>query len=413
MSCLRLCPQVTTDNLPGTSSVVSAASTFLTCIAQDAVGIILIALDDSQTPFAYNWVEGVDVRTSDGQIVPPVASPDDVNMAERQLLEDDALLGPFGGCYALAGDLQMQLSPRTFCSSNEGSGLFEIRLPIEMGYCESSWATIDLQNDDGTVRAVSCKRFAPICPECAQTSNKPLLAYVADSDVTNRNDGLNCDQTLFDPPPFTVPSLAPSSVPTSTPSVSPTLNPTSVPTQAPFPIPTPAPSPEPTKDKPKCKGFYKKKDKNRYCWDHKNLFHRPYTKIGGGITEIKLYGRHSSTSSWHWWGVLEMPRSGKLKFRTTSADGSQVWLFNEGEGHDGERPDTNGAALIVDNTRYRKWGVSKSVASDWIHVKKGEKRVMHVFYGQKRRRTRMVLRWKFQHAWYKTDMKPFFPCSDD
>lgn len=369
------------------SAVVPLATSFLTCIAQDAIGVILIALDSTQTPFAYNWVEGIDVVASDGEVYPPLAKTEDNAMAESQLIEDGQRLGNFGACYVVKEAFETATS-RVMCSSNAGLGLFELVLPIEIGYCESSWTSVSAA-DDGTVNAESCKRFAPVCPECAGVGNKPLVGFIADSDTTNRNDGLNCNPTLLDVPE------------------PPRTNQTAPPT----PAPSPAPSPEPTK-KQKC-GLREKKDKKRYCWGHKGLFDRPYKSFGDGVLQIKMEGsRFKSTTSWHWWGVLEMPQSGKIKFKTTSGDSSQVWLFDEGEGLDGEQPDTSGATLIVDNTDYRRWGSTKSVESDWIQVEEGEKRVIHIFYGQKRRNTNMILRWKFQNSFYKSTLKPFFPCSD-
>lgn len=222
-------------------AMAASASRYLTCISENALGILLIALADDLTPFAYNWVAGADVVPRNGFVFVPQSNPEGTRVISQSLTNND-VLGDFGACFAISSQENISFGEangtRVFCSSNLGYGLFEIVLPVEMGYCNDRWNAID--TIDGTGRSMTCERFFPKCPECRTVGSKPLLSHIADSDITNRNDGLNCRQTLF-----SVPKIVDGTLPTNT-SIAPTAIPMPAPVSAPTPSPSGLPVPEPT-----------------------------------------------------------------------------------------------------------------------------------------------------------------------
>ncbi|KAJ8604899.1 hypothetical protein CTAYLR_004320 [Chrysophaeum taylorii] len=202
------------------SDTVDAAHAFLTCLANNGVGVIVVALDAELTPYAFLWIEGVDIVGRNGITQTPqtrlVTSGQFAGEYwSRPIVQPNGkTLGSFGACYGVNSpdNETRKIGTRVFCSSNKGHGLFEIAIPIEVGYCEDYWLQIQTDADgaDGSGTAPSCKRFAPICAECEAKGNKPLVGFVADSDVTTRNDGLNCDPTLFNVPRIVEATAAPS-----------------------------------------------------------------------------------------------------------------------------------------------------------------------------------------------------------
>ncbi|KAJ8610604.1 hypothetical protein CTAYLR_007176 [Chrysophaeum taylorii] len=181
------------------------ATAFLTCITNNGVGIVLVALDGELTPAAYLWVEGVDLAVSNDDenvvVYPPTTQMNDAGatrvIANRQppLLQGNSL-GAFGACFVLdPPDFNHSVfeGSRIFCASNKGFGIWEVELPLEIGYCNGLWHAID--NHPSTDVVPSCERFPPSCADCTYPGTKPVLSYTAPSQVTFRNDGLNCFKT--------------------------------------------------------------------------------------------------------------------------------------------------------------------------------------------------------------------------
>lgn len=243
-ACVGNCVQTTT--LGSQSSVVDDAVAFLTCITQDAVGLLLIGLDNSLTPFSYLWIEGVDLTT----FASPFQFPNELTQFEPRVVQNTVepievflsatnsvgFLGPFGACYGLSPGINetsgLQDSERVFCSSNAGGGLFEIDLPLEVGYCENRWNVINV-NGDGLGNPEPCERFEggancdDILGDCDNfgdfngVPSKPRITFIAESAVTNRNDGLNCQDTIQN-----IVEVFPTGAPTLTPAPSLTPAPT-------------------------------------------------------------------------------------------------------------------------------------------------------------------------------------------
>lgn len=147
---------------------------------------------------------------------------------------------------------------------------------------------------------------------------------------------------------------------------------------------------------PSCHGFDVNFDASGYYEDNLDFFDYP----DAPTTESRLtYLEFGATAAdqvegttTHMWGAIKPPYTGDFSVRTMNVDSLQVWMFDAGLGFDGEKPsEANGATLIIDNS-----GLSerKKLRSADIPVVQGEPRVMHIFYGKKAKRARLVrIRW--------------------
>lgn len=227
------------------STAVSAARGFLTCVANSAIGIILISLDGTLTPYAYLFIQGVDLAILDdnNQVTEETTFPPVTNDARTRVIPNRNLstsivtpkgdvLGQFGACYSVEQPRNItggrSMGRRVYCSSNNGHGLWEIATQggLEVGYCNDYWN--DILNEPITNANIpTCRRFCSTqCPECCDDDNnnqigaKPQLIYIVESAQTFRNDGLNCHdttQSVATRDVFLEPSTLPTPMPTPQP----------------------------------------------------------------------------------------------------------------------------------------------------------------------------------------------------
>lgn len=196
---------------------VSKATGYLTCIANNALGIVLISLSSDLTPYAYLYIQGIDLvfPQEDGSAItiPPETDSSATKVVPQRLdVFDFDQIGSFGACFVLDppttnASSDASAGTRVFCSSNRGHGLWEVDLAsegLEVGYCNDYWQDIYTTQQPNSA-APTCKRFcgSAQCPECCEmassTTNvdggKPRILFSAENAITFRNDGLNCRKT--------------------------------------------------------------------------------------------------------------------------------------------------------------------------------------------------------------------------
>ena len=127
-------------------------------LTKNAAALLVVALDSRERPIAYLWVRGVAVTRKDGS---------------TRL--GDETIGEVGSCFTFSTSKAEDL--RVACSSNLGTGLFEIDLPLDLSACAEFWASFDDATSSGGV----CDLW--------DNKSRPSARFLVDSEATESNDG--------------------------------------------------------------------------------------------------------------------------------------------------------------------------------------------------------------------------------